>query len=215
MNSSYRVLAAETTHEIEVQRSRFIARLAVAATVDEAEAFIARIRREHPEATHHCWAYLVGSPGSSGKVGFSDDGEPHNTAGRPMLQVLSHCERGDLVAVVVRYYGGTKLGRGGLVRAYGGAVKEAIEEAPTTLRIDWRQAVLRVDYSVWPGIERMLDEFGVEMDGQSFGARVQVELRCPRERSADFIAAVSNASRGRADLAFADSSAGKEREENG
>ncbi|NLG62975.1 MAG: hypothetical protein GX539_12100, partial [Candidatus Cloacimonetes bacterium] len=100
-----------------VQRSRFIATLAHAPDVESARAFIEEVRAEFPDATHNCWAFVAGPPGSTSHVGFSDAGEPHGTAGRPMLDVLLHSGIGEVAAVVTRYFGGVKLGKGGLVRA--------------------------------------------------------------------------------------------------
>ena len=113
--------------EEEIKRSRFIATLGYTPTREEARAFVDRVRAEFQDASHTCWAFLVGPPGSTVTVGMSDDGEPHGTAGRPMLNVLHHSGVGDLTAVVTRYFGGTKLGKGGLVRAYSGGVQRALE----------------------------------------------------------------------------------------
>ena len=92
-----------------------------------AAALVARLREEFPDANHHCWAFVVGPPGSTARVGSSDAGEPSGTAGRPMLEALVHGPVGDAAAVVVRWFGGVKLGTGGLARAYSGAVRDALE----------------------------------------------------------------------------------------
>ena len=102
MTARYPIPAAEFEHEIEVRRSRFRATVAPAASVEDARGFIQGIRKQYPDATHNCWAYLVGPPGSTDRVGMSDDGEPHGTAGRPMLNVLSHASVGDVAVVVTR-----------------------------------------------------------------------------------------------------------------
>lgn len=192
----YPVLVAETIAEIEIQGSRFIAALAVAETEAEAHAFIDAKRAEFPDATHNCWAFLVGPPGSTRSVGFSDDGEPHNTAGRPMLNVLLHCGLGDLVAVVTRYFGGTKLGRGGLVRAYGGAVQEALQDAETAEKVDWLPLKVRLDYAQVGMVERLYPDFEVEVLDQDFGAGVLQKVRLPRGRLPDLERALADASRG-------------------
>src|SRR5690606_17190774 len=126
----YPIPAATHRTEQTIQRSRFIATLAHAPTVDAARARIDDVRAGFPDATHNCWAFLAGPPGSTAHVGFSDAGEPHGTAGRPMLDVLLHSGIGEVAAVVTRYYGGVKLGKGGLVRAYGGAVQHALATLP-------------------------------------------------------------------------------------
>ena len=109
-NPRYPIPASLHRVEQEIERSRFITTVAPAPTVEEAKAFIARIREEFPDANHNCWAYVVGPPGSTGMAGMSDDGEPHGTAGRPMLTALLHGNVGDVAVVVTRYFGGTLLG---------------------------------------------------------------------------------------------------------
>ncbi|MEH6457607.1 MAG: YigZ family protein, partial [Cocleimonas sp.] len=118
----YKIPAKQHRHETIIKRSRFITTIAHASSADEANAFIASIKKEFPDASHNCWAYVAGPAADSAKIGMSDDGEPHGTAGKPMLNVLLHSDIGEIVAVVTRYFGGTKLGPGGLVKAYSGSV---------------------------------------------------------------------------------------------
>src|SRR5215218_8245898 len=139
----------------EIDRSRFITTIAPAPTVEAAEAFIRSMRDEFPDATHNCWAYVVGPPGSTTRVGMSDDGEPHGTAGRPMLTALLHGGVGDVVAVVTRYFGGTLLGKGGLVRAYTGCVQQALEHLPTTERVRKVRIAIEIEYASVDGVRRM------------------------------------------------------------
>src|SRR5690606_7146777 len=105
------------------------------------------LRAEYPDATHNCWAFVAGPPGDTASIGMSDAGEPHGTAGRPMLDVLLHSDVGEVVAVVTRYFGGTKLGTGGLVRAYGGAVQHALAELPTTLHVERTRLAFTTGYA--------------------------------------------------------------------
>ena len=130
-----------------ISRSRFITTLVMADTRESALSFVDAVKDEFSDATHNCWAYLVGPPGTMGCVGVSDDGEPHGTAGKPMLNVLLHSGLGDVAVVVTRYYGGTKLGRGGLVRAYSGGVKRAVEQCERAQKVAWVRAVLTLDYT--------------------------------------------------------------------
>ncbi|MGR6917762.1 YigZ family protein [[Actinomadura] parvosata] len=125
MPAPYLTLKTVVEHETEARRSRFICAVAPARTVEEAAAFIARRRAEHPAATHNCTAYVIGERIQKG----DDDGEPGGTAGTPMVQALVGRGFSDVVAVVTRYFGGTLLGAGGLVRAYGSAVTEALDRA--------------------------------------------------------------------------------------
>jgi len=114
----YAIPASRHRAEQVIDRSRFICSLASATSPDEAHAFIHEMNVEFPDASHNCWAFVLGPAGSTDRIGMTDDGEPHGTAGRPMLTVLTHSGVGDIAAVVTRYFGGTKLGTGGLVKAY-------------------------------------------------------------------------------------------------
>jgi uncharacterized YigZ family protein len=153
-----------------VSRSRFITTIERASTVEEAEAFVARVRAEFPDATHNCWAYVVGPPGSTARVGMSDDGEPHGTAGRPMLTMLLHGGVGDVAAVVTRYYGGTKLGSGGLVRAYGGCVQQALASAPRAEKVALVRARVTIDHASVSALQRLLPTLEASVVAQD-GAR--------------------------------------------
>ena len=120
--------------EETVKRSRFIVTVGRAASPEAAHAFIEKIREEHSQATHNCWAFNAGEPGSTAQVGASDDGEPKGTAGRPMLTAVLHSGIGEVVVVVTRYFGGILLGTGGLVRAYQGSAQLGLEKVPTRAR---------------------------------------------------------------------------------
>src|SRR5829696_5035390 len=126
----YDIPVAHHRVEQSIDRSRFICTIAPADAVDAAQEFVRAMNAEFADATHNCWAYVIGAPGSTDRIGMSDDGEPHGTAGRPMLTVLLHSGVGDVAAVVTRWFGGVKLGTGGLVRAYGGALQQALEMLP-------------------------------------------------------------------------------------
>ncbi|MEQ9496562.1 MAG: YigZ family protein [Deltaproteobacteria bacterium] len=192
----YPILAAPAREEIEIDRSRFIGSLTHVESVEAARAFIDEVSAEYADATHNCWAYVVGPPGSSANIGMSDDGEPHNTAGRPMLNVLLHADVGDVVAVVTRYFGGTKLGRGGLVRAYGGAVQAALDAATRTERVAWSQHVLTFDYAAKQALEKHYPTFEVVVDEEIFGAQIQHRVRLPEPKVEAFLAAANDATRG-------------------
>ena len=140
-------LATDEIHREEdvVRRSRFIVSIARVSSTEEAKAFIERIRAEHPTATHNCWAFNAGAPEDTAQVGASDDGEPQGTAGRPMLTVLLHSGVGEIAAVVTRYFGGTLLGTGGLVRAYQGSVKQGLDSLPVVLREDMQRFVVSIE----------------------------------------------------------------------
>ena len=166
--------------ESVVRRSRFITTLAPAPDDESARRFIEGIRAEFPDATHNCWAFVAGPPGSTARVGMSDDGEPHGTAGRPMLSVLLHAPVGEVAAVVTRYYGGVQLGRGGLGRAYAGGVQDALASLPTRERVERTSWRLRIEYGVVDPARRLLEALEVEISGEAWGEAVTLELEIPR-----------------------------------
>ncbi|MFI1102946.1 YigZ family protein [Streptomyces melanogenes] len=177
MQEQYRTIAREGVHETEVNRSRFLCALAPAATEQEAQDFIARVRREHPTATHNCFAYVIGADASVQKA--SDDGEPGGTAGVPMLQMLTRREVRYAVAVVTRYYGGVKLGAGGLIRAYGGAVGEALDALGTVVRRRYRLATVTVDHQRAGKLENDLRATGRAVRDVRYAEAVTIEIGLP------------------------------------
>jgi uncharacterized YigZ family protein len=181
-----------------ISRSRFIATLGHAADAAAARAFIDRVRAEFPDATHNCWAYVAGPPGSTAGIGLSDAGEPHGTAGRPMLDVLLHSAIGEVAAVVTRYYGGTKLGRGGLVRAYGGAVQRALAELPTVLRVERTALRITAPYGDADAVRRVLAESGSELRDEGFAEVVRWRAAVPAAAAAQVVREIVDRTAGRA-----------------
>jgi uncharacterized YigZ family protein len=169
-----------------IQRSRFITTVARAPDADAAQSFVHRMRDEFPDATHNCWAFVAGPPGSTRSVGMSDDGEPHGTAGRPMLTTLLHSGIGQIVAVCTRYYGGTKLGTGGLSRAYSGGVKLALESVPVEELVARARLAVTVGYPWVDGVQRLLDELQGELAHEVYGADVRYEVLVPEVKLAHF-----------------------------
>ena len=179
----YPIPAGQHRVEEEINRSRFITTVAYTPSVDAARDFVAARRAEFTDASHNCWAYLVGPPGSTGQVGYSDDGEPHGTAGKPMFTVLEHCGVGDIAVVVTRYFGGTLLGRGGLVQAYGGGVKLALESLPLAEHRPMVDLSLIVEYSFLAQVQHLLPNFEAQIVDQEFAADVSLRVRLPESRS--------------------------------
>jgi uncharacterized YigZ family protein len=169
--------------EEEINRSRFITTVAYTPTVEAARAFIDQVRAEFADATHNCWAYLAGPPGSTGQVGYSDDGEPHGTAGQPMWTVLQHSGIGDISAVVTRYFGGILLGKGGLVRAYSGGVKLALATLPLAQHVPTVDLLVVLDYASVTPVQRLLPAFEAEVLAEDYGADVTYRLRLPQEHA--------------------------------
>lgn len=198
MTTRYPIPAAIHRSEEEISRSRFITTVGPASSLEEARAFVAAVSSEFADASHNCWAWVVGAPGSTAGNGFSDAGEPHGTAGRPMLTVLLHSGVGDIVAVVTRYFGGTLLGKGGLVRAYSGGVQNALATLPTLEKIPMTGMTVVLEYGALSGARRLLPAFEAEVLGEEFAADVTLRLRLPVEQAAMLESALTDLTRGQA-----------------
>ncbi|GGZ27179.1 YigZ family protein [Streptomyces poonensis] len=177
MQDEYRTVARAGVHEVEINRSRFLCALAPAATEQEAQDFIAAVRKEHATATHNCSAYVIGADAGIQKA--SDDGEPGGTAGVPMLQMLLRRDMRYVVAVVTRYYGGIKLGAGGLIRAYGGVVGEALDALGTVTRRRFRLATVTVDHQRAGKVQNELRSTGREVRDVRYAESVTIEIGLP------------------------------------
>jgi uncharacterized YigZ family protein len=202
----YPVPASRHRAEQTIDRSRFICTIERAPSPADAQHFLRAVSREFPDATHNCWAYLVGAPGSTDRIGMSDAGEPHGTAGRPMLTILQHSGVGDIAAVVTRYYGGTNLGTGGLVKAYGGTVQLALATLPRIERIDYAEVSVIVGYDGISAVQQLLGRFESTSESEEFGERATFRLRVPVSRVSALRAALLDATSGRAELAVVDAS---------
>ena len=198
MSAPARYLIPARIHRVEetIQRSRFVTTLAHAPDADAAQAFVQRIRDELPDATHHCWAFVAGPPGSTAHIGMSDDGEPHGTAGRPMLTTLLHGGVGEVVAVCARWFGGTKLGTGGLGRAYAGGVKLALESLPTEERVERVPVLVTVGYADVDALQRLAAALDVLVEGEEYGADVRYTCAVPAPSVEAFQRALAEATRG-------------------
>ncbi len=189
-------IAAPVEHELVIKKSRFIARVEPVGSVDDADAVILRVRRTWWDARHNCTAMVTGLLGDQARS--SDDGEPSGTAGVPMLEVLRRRELTDVVAVVTRYFGGVKLGAGGLVRAYSTAVSEALDLAALVHRQSLTQVTVDVDHADAGRYDNLLRDWalhhGATLGDPTYGARATLELWVPADgldRLADDLAAAS------------------------
>lgn len=199
-------IAHPVDHEVIIKKSRFLAHLAPARSVAEADAVIARLRKEMWDARHHCVAMVLGTQadGSNQTARSSDDGEPSGTAGVPMLEVLRHRAVTDLVAVVTRYFGGVKLGAGGLVRAYSGAVAGALDVAAASGALLRRELLYEVEVAVPHGdagrIDNMLRDWasshGSVMEAPVYDAVAHLRLLVPPDQLDTLSADVAAASAG-------------------
>lgn len=189
--------------EIEVKRSRFIAYIGCAPDRQQALQFIAQIRVEHPQARHVCWAFIAGAPDTTVRS-MSDDGEPSGTAGRPLLAVLEHSGWGEIVVAVVRYFGGTKLGMGGLQRAYSDAVLEALADCPRKTRRQLAKAQLKIPFADESAVRRLVEEFDGQIEQADYGAEVLLTIKFPAPRLEELMRALSSITAGRAACDFED-----------
>lgn len=151
---SYITIANEFRTEYIIEKSRFIATIAPVSTEEEAQAFMQRISKEFWDATHNCTAYAIGPRQEQQRS--SDNGEPSGTAGKPMLEVLKKTTITNVAVVVTRYFGGIKLGAGGLIRAYSHSVAKAVQEGPKLLIAPRQIVSLTIDYSYFGSVERQL-----------------------------------------------------------
>ncbi|RRO13136.1 YigZ family protein [Saccharopolyspora rhizosphaerae] len=179
-----RTIKRSGEHEIEVRKSRFLCSLARVTEESEAREFIQLQRKSHHDARHHCSAFVLGDSGEIQKS--SDDGEPAGTAGVPMLEVLRRNEITNTVAVVTRYFGGVLLGAGGLVRAYGGAVSEALEHVGTLERRPVRVLLVETDHVLAGKLDNDMRSAGYQVADTSYDAAVRFHVNVPVEQVETF-----------------------------
>jgi uncharacterized YigZ family protein len=196
MPSRYPIPAQETRVEIRVSNSRFIATVAPVFSVEEARAFISKVKEEFSDASHNVPAFLVGY-GPSVTAHCSDDGEPSGTAGRPALAVLQGSGLGDIAVVITRYFGGTKLGTGGLVRAYGDAVKEVLETLPLAEKVSTHTVLMAVPYNLFEQVKLLIEVHNGRVLDEEFAADVTITAQFTVEQFDPFQDALRELSHGR------------------
>ncbi|WP_261887396.1 YigZ family protein [Vibrio aerogenes] len=185
-------------YEEEIKKSRFLTYLHHTPGIDLAKQFIGQIRELHPGARHYCWAFIAGIPDNSMLWGFSDDGEPSGTAGKPILSQLSGSGIGEITAVVVRYSGGIKLGTGGLVKAYGGGVQQALKKIQVIEKKVTTEVKVTLDYELLSVIRSVIEGFQAkELDAQ-YLHRIILLIEIEVLHLEDFKQAITNRSRARA-----------------
>ena len=192
--TSYLTVARDVTAEVEDRGSRFLCTLRRVETEEDARALVAALRREHPDARHHCSAFVLGPDGAVQRS--SDDGEPAGTAGAPMLDVLRGAGVSDVAAVVTRWFGGTLLGAGGLVRAYGDAVRAAVAQAGLLRRTLLAELALELDHADAGRVEGELRSRGVIVLDVAYDARVRLLLAAAPDEVGRVGAAVAAATAG-------------------
>ena len=190
-----RILIKGGTGEYEEKKSRFIATLKPVTSEEEAAAFIAEIKKKYWDARHNCSAYIIGKRGEITRC--SDDGEPSGTAGRPMLEVLTGSGVTNVAVVVTRYFGGTLLGTGGLVRAYTQAVKAGLEDSETGVVTEGIELEVIADYNDAEKIRYLLEQKGIKPENTEYTADVTLQLRVAREAAEDIEKELTEATAGR------------------
>jgi uncharacterized YigZ family protein len=178
---SYLSPAGEARAEIREKGSHFLAVIGPAGGEEAAKTALAALAREFPDATHHCWAWRIGEPA---RERSADAGEPAGTAGMPILQVLRGAGLSDVLAVVVRWFGGTKLGKGGLARAYAAAAREALQGLPVVARVPTVRLELRVPYERVGAVKRLVHPPEVELEQEDYGEEARLTLAVHEERVA-------------------------------
>lgn len=202
MSDTYKIpnLKNGAVHRVEliVKKSRFITTVARTHGVDEAKAFISKVTEEFSDARHNCFAYVADKPGNSGYAGCSDDGEPHGTAGQPMLNILLHSDVGEITCVVTRYFGGILLGTGGLVKAYSDSIKLALESLDVTDMVIMNRATIRVDHSIVNLVLRLFKKYQCEIINQEYTDKVSYTVDIPADSFDNLQSEITTISRGEA-----------------
>lgn len=188
----------------EIKKSRFITYLAHTEGVAAAKMFVEKVKMAHPGARHHCWAWVAGAPDDSQQLGFSDDGEPTGTAGRPILAQLMGHGVGEITAVVVRYYGGILLGTGGLVKAYGGGVGLALGQLITQRKVPLSAYTLACEYSQLASVEALVRQFQGQIISSDYQTVVMLCIALPYQQITGFNERLADLSRGALQLSSAD-----------
>lgn len=195
--AEYLIPKSAVVFEEEIKKSRFITYLQHTEGLEEARTFWAMIKQDHPNARHHCWAAVAGKPTDSQQLGFSDDGEPAGTAGKPMLSALQGSQVGEISAVVVRYFGGVLLGTGGLVRAYGSGVQQALKLLETETKVERTPFRLDCDYGQLGLVQLLCEKYQIEIVEQDFQVQVHFTLGISEKMVAPFSAELTEKSAGK------------------
>ncbi len=176
---SYLIPLQPQTFDLEIKRSRFITSVAYADSREKAKAFINETRSRYPDANHNCWAFISGTPNDLHGMDQSDDGEPKDTAGKPILNVLQHSNLGHTTIVVTRYFGGIKLGAGGLVRAYSQSASNAVKNLVTQEYLVRQTASINLPYSMLSKVEHWLEKHSINTIHKDFNNDVKLTIAVP------------------------------------
>ncbi len=192
----YLIPANTVTIEQYIKKSQFICHLRHTENRQQAMEFIATIKGEYNDANHNCWAFVAGEPEDPSCWGMNDDGEPKGCAGKPMFQVLHHHGAGEICAVVTRYFGGIKLGTGGMARGYSSTVKLALDEMEFKKKIIYVRFELAVPYSLQKSVVHFVDSCEGVIIETTYGADIFVAIDIPLQQRDQFLQLVTDAGRG-------------------
>ena len=190
----YLIPAQLALFEEEIKKSVFITQLAHTPSIEAAKAFVEQVKAQHSDARHNCWGFVAGRPEDSMKWGFSDDGEPSGTAGKPILAQLSGSGVGEITAVVTRYSGGIKLGTGGLVKAYGGGVQQALKSLQTIEKKITTKLLLELDYGFIAIVQALLLQFSAQEVETDYSEQVKMVVEIELRYVSDFTQTIINKS---------------------
>ncbi|WP_201615606.1 YigZ family protein [Psychrobacter urativorans] len=173
---SYQTLQRTVTARLEIKKSEFIAYAYPVTSREQAMFHVEQLRLQYTDARHHCWAYIVGDPDNTTSAGFDDDGEPSGTAGRPILNVLQHKSIGNIIIVVVRYFGGIKLGAGGLTRAYAGSAQAAVDEMKLCPYVAMAQVQIQADFATEAQCRYVVESLNGTIDDVAYSKDVLLNV---------------------------------------
>jgi len=195
--SSFQVPSKTITVEQDIKRSRFISTAGRAGNKESAKEFINSVSEKYSDATHNCYAFVAGNPFSTTEIGFGDDREVSGTAGKPMLSVLQHKKIGEIVVVVSRYFRGTKLGTGGLVRAYSSSVQLALENLPLVNCVVVKNVQIFYDYQYENSVRQILNKFHVDIKDSIYSDKVAMKIEVPIDRLEELNIELQNSTSGK------------------
>ena len=173
---SYQTLKHAVTTRLEIKKSDFITYAYPVTSREQAMFHVEQLRQQYADARHHCWAYIIGDPNNTTSAGFDDDGEPNGTAGRPILNVLQHKSIGNVIVIVVRYFGGIKLGAGGLTRAYAGSAQAAVDEMILLPYVPMTQVKILAEFATEAQCRYVVESLNGSIDDVTYSKQVTLTV---------------------------------------
>ena len=173
---SYQTLKHAVSARLDIKKSEFIAYAYPVTSREQAMFHVEQLRVKYADARHHCWAYIIGDPNNTTSAGFDDDGEPNGTAGRPILNVLQHKSIGNVIIIVVRYFGGIKLGAGGLTRAYAGSAQAAVDEMVLLSYVPMAQVQIIAEFATEAQCRYVVEDLGGHIDDVTYSKQVTLTV---------------------------------------